>query len=375
MAGPEIQNRSGAPCILIVEDSRTQAALLRNLLEENGYDVLVAENGRVGLEKTRERPPALVISDVNMPEMNGFEMCRAVVENPETRDIPVMLLTSLSEPDDIVSGIECGASGFVTKPYDRQLLLDRVKEILDNKALRRNPFTGDGIELIFRGRRLVMPVNRLQILDLLLSSYDMAVQQKRDLEIVNGALRKAQEELRLNALELKELSLSDELTVLSNRRGFMTLAEQQVKLSLRSRQGFALLYIDLDNMKPINDRLGHKTGDQALVDTAAILRKSFRESDILARIGGDEFVVLLVGAAGETSDVFVKNLKSTADGFNQTALRPFKLQMSIGAVSFDPDGHEGLQELLQRADQAMYRVKQSRKSGRADPEPPKNITD
>ncbi|MHB8767261.1 MAG: response regulator, partial [Deferrisomatales bacterium] len=120
----------GRVSILIAEDSPTQALELQHLLESDGFRVTVAANGRDALEKLRADPPALVLSDVVMPELDGYELCRAVKQEPALRHLPVVLLTALNDPADVVRGLECGADNFLTKPYLGQMLVSRVRHIL-----------------------------------------------------------------------------------------------------------------------------------------------------------------------------------------------------------------------------------------------------
>ncbi|MEI6308609.1 MAG: response regulator, partial [bacterium] len=122
--------------ILVVEESLTQAAMLDHVLTREGYRVEVARGGQEALEKLIASPAHLVISDIKMPEMDGFELCRRIRSNEKTRPIPVILLTSSSDPKDIIQGLEAGASNFITKPYQNEYLLERVRNILAHKTLR-----------------------------------------------------------------------------------------------------------------------------------------------------------------------------------------------------------------------------------------------
>ena len=119
--------------ILIVEDSPTQALKLQYILEQHDYRVAVANNGQKALNYLKEHTPALVISDIVMPEMDGYEMCRKIKERESLKDIPVILLTSLSDPADVIRGLQCGADNFVTKPYQEDFLISRVKSALINQ--------------------------------------------------------------------------------------------------------------------------------------------------------------------------------------------------------------------------------------------------
>jgi len=161
--------------------------------------------------------------------------------------------------------------------------------------------------------------------------------------------------------KLQAAAVTDELTGLFNRRGFFTLAEQQVNVADRLKKKMSLLYLDLDNLKVINDELGHKTGDEALWDAAGIIKNSVRKSDIIARIGGDEFAVLLTDlSAADTEATVISHLHRNMDEHNKHSGRSYKLSFSIGASRFDPDNPCSLDGLLTQADILMYREKQSK---------------
>ena len=167
--------------ILIVEDSPTQALLLEGMLATQGFHVISAGNGREALQSLATHHPALVISDIQMPEIDGYELCRLIKADEALRDLPVMLLTSLSSPQDIIHGLECGADNFVVKPYEEAFLMERVHSVLANSLLTRNPEEGRGIAIEFSGHRYIVDASRRQILNLLLSTYETAVKTNRDL--------------------------------------------------------------------------------------------------------------------------------------------------------------------------------------------------
>ncbi len=160
--------------------------------------------------------------------------------------------------------------------------------------------------------------------------------------------------------QLRALSLTDELTGLHNRRGFLSVAQQNLFLAKRARLNAALIYIDLDNMKSINDNYGHEEGDRALRTVAAILRRVFRESDVLARLGGDEFVVLHLEPRGETQTAQTR-LQQTLTEVNDQRVLPYALAMSIGIVHQHPNAHATLEELLALADAQMYEIKRTKR--------------
>ncbi len=161
--------------------------------------------------------------------------------------------------------------------------------------------------------------------------------------------------------ELKILSITDPLTGLYNRRGFTTLAEHTLNLAKRLNKKAIILFVDLDYMKWINDNLGHNVGDQALIDVANILTSTFRQNDLIARIGGDEFVILGIIGEENHKEKIIERLTEKVKEFNTREERPYKLFLSIGYVVYDPENPKTLEELLQLADQLMYEEKRLKK--------------
>jgi len=158
-------------------------------------------------------------------------------------------------------------------------------------------------------------------------------------------------------IELRKLSLIDDLTGLYNRRGFLTLAEQHIKLIQRTHRGFILFALDLDGFKEINDTWGHSVGDQALKDAAQIMRITFRKSDIVARLGGDEFVALALETNPQHPANILKRLQQNLTQYNEQAGREFQLSFSTGDTFFDANDEISLDNLLKQADRAMYQHK------------------
>jgi two-component system sensor histidine kinase/response regulator len=206
--------------ILIVEDSPTQAERLRRLLQSMRYGARVAGNGRLALEAIRARPPQLVLSDIVMPEMDGYELCRSIKADAALRHIPVILVTSLNDPKDIIRGIECGADNFIRKPYAEDYLLNRIGHMLMNQKLRQGTNMEVGIALVLGEQKHFINAERQQILDLLISTYEQAVQvnselQARERQVIElnmrlahhaGELETINREIALKNLELAEAS-------------------------------------------------------------------------------------------------------------------------------------------------------------------------
>jgi two-component system, sensor histidine kinase and response regulator len=214
--------------ILIAEDSQTQAEKLSHCLNTRGYAVTVTKNGKQALAAAAQRKPSMVITDVVMPEMDGYTLCKELKSSPELKDVPVVLLTSLSRAQDIMKGLECGADSFVRKPYDDTYLVSRVEYILTNVELRKSERLQVGVRLQFGGQSHFITAEKQQILDLLISSYEGAVQINEELEVKQQELLEAKETLEARvAVRTTELARANERlqTELAERKR----AEDQVK--------------------------------------------------------------------------------------------------------------------------------------------------
>jgi response regulator RpfG family c-di-GMP phosphodiesterase len=219
----------GCSNILIAEDSPTQAERLKYLLEKRGCKAQIAENGEEALRIIESDAPDIVISDVVMPGMNGFELCRRVKSDPKLAEIPVVLLTSLSDPTDIVKGLECGANNFITKPYDEAYLFSCLQFILMNRSIKARDSVRFGIEIYFAGQKHIITAERQQILGLLLSTFETAVQK-------NNELIKAKQQLQeLNeSLEEKVRERTESLTLEIAERRRLEARLQQSNIDLRN---------------------------------------------------------------------------------------------------------------------------------------------
>ena len=161
--------------------------------------------------------------------------------------------------------------------------------------------------------------------------------------------------------ELLSLSITDQLTGLHNRRGFLFLAEQQLKSSDRNKRGVQLYFADLDDLKWINDTMGHAEGDKALIEAATLFQETFRTSDIVARLGGDEFAALALDITEKDSETFTTRLQSLIDTQNKQENRRYRLSISVGCSYYDPENPCSIDELIASADKLMYEQKQNKK--------------
>jgi PAS domain S-box-containing protein len=217
--------------VLIVEDSPTQAEHLKYLLEEEGYVVMTATNGLQALAATRTRRPTIIISDIMMPEMDGYGLCEAIKSDGKLKDIPVILVTDLNSPQDVVMGLQCRADNFITKPYDQQFLLTRITQSLKNKELRANGRVQKGVEIDLAGHRYVITAERHQILDLLIPTYEEAVR-------LNQKLREQQKEL---AEQVQERTAANERLLIEAAE--RKLAEETLR---KSEEKYRTLFDSID---------------------------------------------------------------------------------------------------------------------------------
>jgi signal transduction histidine kinase len=197
--------------ILIAEDSATQLQRLQLILERHNYRVTATSNGKLALEAAQRRRPALIVSDVVMPEMNGYELCRRVKEDPGLGGVPVILVTTLSDPQDVIRGLECRADNFILKPYEAEQLLRRIQFVLVNSEMRRSDQPGMGLEIVFGGQKHFITADRLQILNLLLSTYEAAMERNEELSATRDTLRQTN-------LKLEDLTRDLESRVLARTR-------------------------------------------------------------------------------------------------------------------------------------------------------------
>ena len=302
--------------ILVVDDMSDNIQLLYHILQDE-YQVYYATNGTDALQSTTEKQPDLILLDVTMPGMDGFSVCKQLKSNVETQAIPVIFITASGESAAEIEGFSCGAVDFITKPVNPSIVRVRVQTHL---ALQR---------------------------------------QKKDLQQANDQLLKEMQKREFLEQKLREQAEFDGLTKLPNRKLFHDRLEQSILLGKRTKHSFALMFIDLDRFKWVNDTLGHAAGDELLVEVAQRLSEVVRESDTVARLGGDEFTIILLDIMHNSMADLVaqKILEQMSKPFilkNQEV----KISCSLGIATFPHNGFTS-EMLLKNADSAMYQAKES----------------
>jgi diguanylate cyclase (GGDEF)-like protein len=321
------------PDILIVDDTPENLRLLSIVLEKKGYHVRKSLSGIAALTAVKAAPPDLIMLDIMMPEMDGYEVCLLLKAMPEAENIPIIFLSALNEAFDKIKAFQVGGADYVTKPFHFDEVLMRVQNQLDLKAKTRKIYQ-------------------------LNAELEERVQQRtQQLEAINQALLHEIEERKRIEFQLIEMSLHDALTHLPNRVFFMKRLTQELsQVKSKVDYQFAVLFLDCDRFKVINDSLGHLVGDELLVAIAQRLRASLREEDVLVRLGGDEFAVLL-------PQVNTEQAIESANGLLEQFTKPFQLNRrsvfistSIG-IALSHLNYEQPEHLLRDADTAMYRAK------------------
>ncbi|MBF0381731.1 MAG: EAL domain-containing protein [Magnetococcales bacterium] len=302
--------------ILVVDDAHENIQILYKILK-NEYQVLFATNGKDAIKSAMAKKPDIILLDIVMPGMDGLEVCKALQENSTTVDIPVIFITGKNDIETETKGFACGAVDFITKPINPTVVRARVQ------------------------------------------THIIIKKQRDSLENSNAQLiREIQERKKLED-QLRKQAEFDSLTTLPNRKLFQDRLGQAILLAQRTLKPIALMFIDLDRFKGINDTLGHDAGDELLIEAANRLSRSVRKSDTVARFGGDEFTVILPQIE-HTSMVDLVARKI----LEQMRL-PFRLKKqnvtissSIGISIYPSDGVT-IEELLKNADSAMYQAKES----------------
>lgn len=226
--------------ILIVEDSSTQALLLKNNLEKFGITCQIAKDGVDGIEMLDHFSPELIICDIEMPRMNGYEFCKKMKSTDKFKNIPVILLTNLKEAIDVIKGMECGADSFLTKPCENQLLLSTIENAINSASLQ-NKYPKEKLEFFFADQTHTIEVNPVQIIELLLSTYSSAIQKNLELEEAYHKLNKLYAELEVNNQKLQDLN--------KQKNQLLGMAAHDLKNPLAVITGFSNFLLNLSSEK------------------------------------------------------------------------------------------------------------------------------
>ncbi|MEM8641573.1 MAG: EAL domain-containing protein [Cyanobacteria bacterium P01_G01_bin.54] len=338
-------NRQPKADILLVDDTPENLRLLATALTQHGYKVRSVINGRMALMGAKAAPPDLILLDICMPGMSGYEVCQKLKSDPLTQRVPVVFISALDEVLDKVKAFSVGGVDFITKPFHFEEVIARIENQLTIQLLQRS---------------LTELNNQLE---------ERVQQRTAELQAEIKERKKAQE-------QLLHIALHDPLTQLPNRSLMMERLESAIaQAQTQANANFAVLFLDCDRFKRVNDSLGHRIGDRLLVAVAKRLKQCLRKSDTLARMGGDEFAVLVQDVTHP------QQVLDLAQEMNHRLALPFHVEQyeifinaSIGvvfnredlytqlnAVPTDPDTavfcYQDAEHLLRDADTAMYQAK------------------
>jgi two-component system, cell cycle response regulator len=298
---------SAVPKILLVEDDAELAGAMKILLETNGFDTALAADGEQALALAKDHVPDLILMDVMIPKINGYDVVKHLKQNSALKHIPVIFVTAKDETQSKVEGLQVGGHDYITKPFDREELFARIYAALRAKG------------------------------------------ENDDLRAVNQ--------------QLAEMSITDPLTGLYNRRYLMERFHEEMERARRYQFPIACLMVDVDNFKTINDRFGHAVGDYVLEQVAVAMKNSNRVVDILTRYGGDEFFIILPQTEQGGAYTVAERLRAAVEESRLIRSQPQeRVTLSIGVAAF-PGGQTGkAADLLKSADEALYRAKQNGKN-------------
>src|ERR1035437_4466445 len=235
--------------ILIAEDSLIQAIQLKYLLEKHHYKAIVAENGQQALDLLEQYEPKIIISDICMPVMDGYELCRKVKAEKRNENIPVILLTSLANPEDVIEGLDCGADNFITKPYSEAYLVSHIEQIIENRKVHLTDRVSFGIEIMFGGKQRLINADQLQMLTLLMSTYEAPIAKNQELLIIQKQLPNMNNQLEeLVAIRTKELLLAKEKAEESDKlkTAFLANMSHEIRTPMNGILGFSQLLKEPD---------------------------------------------------------------------------------------------------------------------------------
>lgn len=349
--------RDEKPLILIVDDRQTNIKMLFSFLKYSGFKVLVANDGESAMQKLEEILPDIILLDVMMPGMDGFETCRRLKSSPITKDIPVIFMTALSDTVDKIKGLSLGAVDYITKPFQHEEVLARVRLHL---RLRNLTKTLEEQNLLLKQEIQARTTAESELLQITQQLEQRVAERTEKLRETLHDLQQTQVQLLQREEKLKHDAFHDTLTDLPNRAWLMNRLQYAIELASEERDYlYAVLFLDLDRFKVVNDSLGHLVGDKLLQGVVRRLQVPLRQTHKIARFGGDEFVILLE----QIQDV--DEATAVAESIQEQFRQPFKLNdyevftgASIG-ITFSTMGYQRPEEVLRDADVAMYHAKQA----------------
>jgi diguanylate cyclase (GGDEF)-like protein len=313
--------------ILIVDDKVENLDFLAQMLREHNYKVRLATNAKIAFKSAKVAPPNLVLLDINMPGMNGYELCRLLKKEAKTQDIPVIFLSASGQTFNKVEAFAAGGVDYITKPFDISEVIVRIENQLKLKSAQAE----------------VLQLN---------STLEQKIQERTaQLEAEIQKRERAQ-------AKLLRMALHDSLTDLPNRSGFLQKLKQELeKTQQQQHYQFAVISFDCDNFKVINDSLGHNVGDSLLKAIPSRLESCLPKNSFMARLGGDEFIILLPKIKDLATAIFAteKIQQEFTVPFNVNKREIF-LNFSIGIV-LGTSEYDQSEKLLRNADLAMYQAK------------------
>jgi diguanylate cyclase (GGDEF)-like protein len=333
------------PKVLLVNDHPASLLALKTLLVNgpyaSSYEVVTADSGAAALREVLTHHFAVILLDVSMPGMDGFETAETIHSHPRSAATPIIFITAhYADEMNRLRGYQHGAADYLISPVIPQILYSKVAVF---------------IELEKKSMQLEQQKEELAALN-----RDLQVQQMEDLRRINAALEMEIIERRQAEERANALATQDPLTGLLNRRSLTAHLEHAVARATRNKERLALLFLDMDKFKSINDSLGHDIGDELLLQVASRISKSVRSADVVARLGGDEFVVLMEGlpSYAAAAEVGRKIIRAHELPFVLGA-QSVRTSVSVGISLFPQDGAT-VNELMRSADLAMYHAKKER---------------
>lgn len=315
--------------VLVADDDESALDILQFLLQQWGYRVITAVNGKDAYEKVRHFKPDLILSDVMMPYMSGYELCNRIKTELKDYFIPIILITAKSDLDSKLTGLNIGADDYLSKPYSHTELEARVKSLFRIKELHD--------ELSSRNQDLLDLNQKLQ------KSLDENKKLQVELEEINQ--------------QLLQLSRHDGLTNLYNRRTFYEFMDSELSRAKRYSISLSVVMLDLDHFKEVNDTFGHLAGDFILRKVARVLKKNSRQNDIVTRYGGEEFIMLLPNTNYKQAEIVAERIRKEMETstflFDKDKIN---LTVSCGVVEFcEKDGDKD--SFLNAVDEELYKSK------------------